>query len=634
MPELKKDSDSLGASTVTTKASISQERQSQSQPSHFYSDSLSSSQPPPPSIITNAPKNIPIKNILNKAAAAVAAASTPKTSHSAAIPNHTKILSSQVDSAVSNNNINESKVPVPVKDGAAVPNAIPSNSTILNNNIPSLPTQNNGSGASSGNLFVNNSSRPLLVSGTTGGSANNINDLSNPCPTVVNNLVLSPTSVSSNYKKTDSMHAHFDIQDTLAHGTQRSRSTSVNERKPNSSNILSSLPKSTNAATATLNNAAKLGLVSETNTVGNGADNNDNDAANRLSTPSNVPAANNVASNALTSNIPTSAVSATPVSSATAAAVASLSKDDGKFHVLLGCTGSLGTTKIRSLITKIENCYGGRQSFEKKLSIHVILTYTAERIISGQIKQINSSSNASKENKESLIKGIHNFFPPHVHVWTDADEWSIWRTRTDPVLHIELRRWADVLIVAPLTANSLSKIALGLCDNLLTCVIRAWNTQYPIIVAPLMVNYSYSNVITKRHLEFIKNSMPWIEVLKPVEKVFGSYGEIGMGGMSTENEITARLKDIMKQKFGLQEKEEEEEDEEDAEDDGEDDEDDDDDDDDEDDDDEEEEEEENGVEVLGNGKVEAPTEVITKDAKIASPNVNIGNTASENGNQN
>ncbi len=44
---------------------------------------------------------------------------------------------------------------------------------------------------------------------------------------------------------------------------------------------------------------------------------------------------------------------------------------------------------------------------------------------------------------------------------------QLWTQRTDPVLHIELRRWADLLVIAPLDANTLGKIANGICDNLL-----------------------------------------------------------------------------------------------------------------------------------------------------------------------
>jgi phosphopantothenoylcysteine decarboxylase len=42
-------------------------------------------------------------------------------------------------------------------------------------------------------------------------------------------------------------------------------------------------------------------------------------------------------------------------------------------------------------------------------------------------------------------------------------------------MHIELRKWADILVVAPLDANTLAKLAVGLCDNCLTCVWRAWD---------------------------------------------------------------------------------------------------------------------------------------------------------------
>lgn len=53
----------------------------------------------------------------------------------------------------------------------------------------------------------------------------------------------------------------------------------------------------------------------------------------------------------------------------------------------------------------------------------------------------------------------------------------------DPVIHIELRRWADALVIAPLSANTLAKMAGGLCDNLLTCVVRAWDFDRPVLVS-------------------------------------------------------------------------------------------------------------------------------------------------------
>ena len=73
-------------------------------------------------------------------------------------------------------------------------------------------------------------------------------------------------------------------------------------------------------------------------------------------------------------------------------------------------------------------------------------------------------------------------------------------TRGDPVLHIELRKWADLLIVAPLDANTLAKFALGLSDNCLTCVFRAWDFAKPVILAPAMNTFMWESPVTLRHL--------------------------------------------------------------------------------------------------------------------------------------
>ena len=43
------------------------------------------------------------------------------------------------------------------------------------------------------------------------------------------------------------------------------------------------------------------------------------------------------------------------------------------------------------------------------------------------------------------------------------------------ILHIELRRWADLLVIAPLSANTMARIVNGFADNLLTSVVRAWD---------------------------------------------------------------------------------------------------------------------------------------------------------------
>lgn len=48
--------------------------------------------------------------------------------------------------------------------------------------------------------------------------------------------------------------------------------------------------------------------------------------------------------------------------------------------------------------------------------------------------------------------------PKDVILYTDEDEWSTWKKIGDSVLHIELRRWADIMVIAPLSANTLGKV--------------------------------------------------------------------------------------------------------------------------------------------------------------------------------
>jgi phosphopantothenoylcysteine decarboxylase len=86
-------------------------------------------------------------------------------------------------------------------------------------------------------------------------------------------------------------------------------------------------------------------------------------------------------------------------------------------------------------------------------------------------------------------------------LYRDADEWTGGRyQRGAPVLHIDFRNWADLLVVAPLDANTLAKFALGLSDNFLTCVFRAWDFGKPVVLAPAMNTLMWQSPVTLRHL--------------------------------------------------------------------------------------------------------------------------------------
>ena len=61
--------------------------------------------------------------------------------------------------------------------------------------------------------------------------------------------------------------------------------------------------------------------------------------------------------------------------------------------------------------------------------------------------------------KSSLHFVDRSSLPSGIALYTDDDEWSTWKKIGDEVLHIELRKWADILVIAPLSANTLAKVS-------------------------------------------------------------------------------------------------------------------------------------------------------------------------------
>jgi phosphopantothenoylcysteine decarboxylase len=148
-------------------------------------------------------------------------------------------------------------------------------------------------------------------------------------------------------------------------------------------------------------------------------------------------------------------------------------------------------------------------------------------------------------------------------LFRDADEWPKKRYERDNlVLHIELRRWAEVFVVAPLDANTLAKLALGLSDNCLTCVFRAWDFTRPVVLAPAMNTLMWESPVTRRHLAQILDDRgsglePSKWALSEAPDLFAKYapgivlvppqakrlacGDLGVGAMADVAEIVRRI---------------------------------------------------------------------------------------------
>ncbi|KAI9568577.1 flavoprotein [Boletus coccyginus] len=130
-----------------------------------------------------------------------------------------------------------------------------------------------------------------------------------------------------------------------------------------------------------------------------------------------------------------------------------------------------------------------------------------------------------------------------IRVWTDDDEWSGTYTIGDPILHIELRRWADIVLVAPCSANTLAKIAAGLCDNLVTSLLRALAPTTPTYIFPAMNTLMYEHPLTAQHLRVVQEVVRY-HVVGPIGKGLAC-GDVGLGAMTEWKDIVKIVVDKM-----------------------------------------------------------------------------------------
>ncbi|MEO5782512.1 MAG: flavoprotein, partial [Ginsengibacter sp.] len=89
--------------------------------------------------------------------------------------------------------------------------------------------------------------------------------------------------------------------------------------------------------------------------------------------------------------------------------------------------------------------------------------------------------------------------------------------------HVNLGRWADVMVVAPLSCNTLAKMANGLCDNLLQAVYLS--ATCPVIVAPAMDEDMWHHPATKLNIDKIFAFGNKVIPVESGELASGLYGE-------------------------------------------------------------------------------------------------------------
>src|SRR5688572_5133605 len=132
--------------------------------------------------------------------------------------------------------------------------------------------------------------------------------------------------------------------------------------------------------------------------------------------------------------------------------------------ILVGVTGSIAAYKIAELI---------RFLVKEGAEIQVIMTRSAHDFVT-------PLTLATLSNKPVLTE----FSDPHSGSWNN---------------HVALGLWADLYLVAPITANSLAKLAAGYCDDLLSATYLS--ARCPVILAPAMDLDMFANPLVKQNLE-------------------------------------------------------------------------------------------------------------------------------------
>lgn len=168
--------------------------------------------------------------------------------------------------------------------------------------------------------------------------------------------------------------------------------------------------------------------------------------------------------------------------------------------ILLGITGSIAAFKIPLL---------ARLLVKEGAEVKVVMTHSAVDFVTPQTL--------------SVITGN----PVYSTFYTDE---GIWQN------HVDLGQWADLMVIAPASANTLAKMAFGFCDNLLLSVYLS--ARCPVMIAPAMDADMFSHPATQENLRRLKSFKH--EIIGPAMGELAS-GLTGWGRMEEPELIFGKI---------------------------------------------------------------------------------------------
>ncbi len=177
-------------------------------------------------------------------------------------------------------------------------------------------------------------------------------------------------------------------------------------------------------------------------------------------------------------------------------------------NILVGISGSIAAYKAADLISKLKS-YGA--------NVKAIMTASSSQFVTVTTLESLSGNKVIFENNKSTIS---NF------------------------THLDLAKWADILVIAPCTANLMNKIANGVGDDLLTTICLAYNKK--LFIVPAMNPDMWTNKITQSSVEKLEKNK--INMIGPE---YGKHacGDTGYGRMSSTDHIIEQLENFQSQKI-------------------------------------------------------------------------------------
>ena len=171
-------------------------------------------------------------------------------------------------------------------------------------------------------------------------------------------------------------------------------------------------------------------------------------------------------------------------------------------NIILGVTASIAIYKACDIVRRLK---------DEGFSVTVVMTEEAEELIRPIVFQTLSGN--------KVYRGL--FDEPH--------SWEI--------EHVSLAKKADLVLIAPATANIIAKVSSGICDDLLTCIVSA--TKAAVLISPAMNENMYKNKITQENIKRLK-SLGYRFIEPRVGRL--ACGEKGLGCLAEVETIIREVK--------------------------------------------------------------------------------------------